>query len=162
MYADMFRHFLEYHLSENRKLWEAHILPLTQAQFEQPAAYSVGSVRNQVVHMMEADDIWFSELRGKTEPTYPLPDDINDRVVIRQNWDRVEAMMRVYLAALRDDMLFQRPIVFEEDRHITVGQALLHVANHGTDHRAQLLRQLNDMGAITTGQDYIFYVNERR
>jgi uncharacterized damage-inducible protein DinB len=35
---------------------------------------------------------------------------------------------------------------------------LLHVVNHGTDHRAQALRLLNDLGVETTSQDYIFYV----
>jgi uncharacterized damage-inducible protein DinB len=37
---------------------------------------------------------------------------------------------------------------------------LLHVVNHGTDHRAQLLRTLNDLGLDTTAQDYIFYCYE--
>jgi uncharacterized damage-inducible protein DinB len=36
-------------------------------------------------------------------------------------------------------------------------QVLLHVANHGTDHRAQLLRLLNDLGVRTVAQDDIFY-----
>ena len=35
---------------------------------------------------------------------------------------------------------------------------LLHVANHGTDHRAQILRVLHDLGVQTTSQDLIFYV----
>ncbi len=32
---------------------------------------------------------------------------------------------------------------------------------HGTDHRAQLLRILHDMGSNTQPQDYIFYVFDR-
>jgi uncharacterized damage-inducible protein DinB len=56
-------------------------------------------------------------------------------------------------------MLFSRPIQEpEEDRVLRVWQVLLHVANHGTDHRAQLLRQLHDLGIETTSQDYIFYI----
>ena len=35
---------------------------------------------------------------------------------------------------------------------------LLHVADHATDYRAQLLRLLNDLGVETSYQDYIFYV----
>ena len=67
--------------------------------------------------------------------------------------------MRDYLAALRDDMLFDKPIEEpEEDRDLIVWQVLLHVANHATDHRAQLLRVLHDLGVETTYQDYIFYV----
>ena len=67
--------------------------------------------------------------------------------------------MRDYLAGLRDDMLFDKPIEEpEEDKDLIVWQVLLHVANHGTDHRAQILRLLNDLGVKTTSQDYIFYV----
>jgi hypothetical protein len=59
----------------------------------------------------------------------------------------------------RDDMLFDKPIEEpEEDKVIIVWQVLLHVVNHGTDHRAQLLRLLNDLGVKTGPQDYIFYV----
>ena len=67
--------------------------------------------------------------------------------------------MRAYLAELRDDMLFEKPIKEpEEDKDLIVWQVLLHVVNHGTDHRAQLLRVLNDLGVKTEYQDYIFYV----
>ena len=64
-----------------------------------------------------------------------------------------------YLAELRDDSLFDKPIEEpEEDKNLIVWQVLLHVVNHGTDHRAQLLRLLNDLGVKTESQDYIFYV----
>jgi hypothetical protein len=32
------------------------------------------------------------------------------------------------------------------------------VADHGTDHRAQLIRELNGLGVNTEHQDYSFYV----
>ncbi len=67
--------------------------------------------------------------------------------------------MRDYLGSLRDDMLFEKPIKEpEDDKDLIVWQVLLHVINHGTDHRAQILRLLNDLGVETTYQDYIFYV----
>ena len=69
--------------------------------------------------------------------------------------------MQAYLAALRDELLFTTPIKEpEEDKALIVWQVLLHVVNHATDHRAQLLRLLNDLGVKTTSQDYIFYVYE--
>jgi uncharacterized damage-inducible protein DinB len=64
-----------------------------------------------------------------------------------------------YLAQLQDDTLWKKPIKEpEEDRDLMVWQVLLHVINHGTDHRAQILRLLHDLGIQTTSQDYIFYV----
>jgi uncharacterized damage-inducible protein DinB len=160
MNADAFRHLYGYHFSENRKLWD-QVAQLSPEQFTGPAAYSHGSVRDQLIHLIDVDEVWFSELQG-VEPSEPLPPASgDDRERIRAHWDRVEQGVRGYLAALRDDMLFTRPIAEpEEDRDLIVWQVLLHVVNHGTDHRAQLLRQLNDLGVKTTSQDYIFYVYE--
>ena len=159
MNADAFRHFYDYHFAENRKIWDTYITALSQEQFTQDAAYSHGSVRNQVVHLMSVDESWFSELRGAA-PSDPLAlANLDDRNVIRAHWDRVEHSMRDYLAELRDEMLFARPIQEpEEDKDLIVWQVLLHVANHGTDHRAQLLRLLHDLGVKPTSQDYIFHV----
>ena len=39
---------------------------------------------------------------------------------------------------------------------------LLQVVNHGTDHRAQLLCMLHDLGAKTAPQDYNFYVYDNQ
>jgi uncharacterized damage-inducible protein DinB len=86
----------------------------------------------------------------------------DDRDAIRAHWDKVEEKVRAYLAALQDEQLFSKPITDpEEDKDLIVWQVLLHVvANHATDHRAQLLRALHDLGVDTKSQDYIFYVYE--
>ena len=159
MNANAFRHFYDYHFTENRKLWDSYVTPLSLEQFMQHVDYSHGSVRDQILHLINADEIWFNELRG-VEASEPFPPSIiDDRKIIRAHWVKVEQNMRDYLAELRDDMLFDKPIEEpEEDKDLLVWQVLLHVANHGTDHRAQLLRLLNDLGVKTTSQDYIFYV----
>ena len=158
MNADAFRHFYNYHFAENRKIWDTHVMPLSQEQFIQPVNYSHGSVRNQVVHLMNVDDAWFGGLRGLQTPREFSPADSNDRKMIRAHWDTVEQDMRAYLAGLRDDMLFQKPFAEGEDKDLILWQVLLHVVNHGTDHRAQMLRILHDLGVNTKSQDYIFYV----
>ena len=159
MNVSAFRHFYDYHFSENRIIWERYITQLSYEQFTQPMGYSLGSVRDQIIHLMSVEEIWFSELRG-IEPAAPWPPaTVDDRRLIRAHWDGIEQSIRAYLAALPDDQLFATPIKEpEEDRNLIVWQVLLHVVNHGTDHRAQLLRFLNDLGVKTVSQDYIFYV----
>lgn len=158
MNADAFRHFYNYHFTENRKIWDSYVMPLSQEQFTQPADYSHGSVRDQIVHLISCDEIWFGELQG-VEPAELFPPAADEREIIRAHWDSVEQNMRNYLAELCDDTLFAKPIKEpEEDKDLIVWQVLLHVVNHGTDHRAQLLRLLNELGVKTTSQDYIFYV----
>jgi uncharacterized damage-inducible protein DinB len=99
-------------------------------------------------------------LRGVELPEPLDPVTWDDRKAIRAYWDNVEQKMRDYLDNLEDDMLSDKPFVDDEDKDLIVWQVLLHVVNHGTDHRAQLLRSLNDMGLKTTSQDFIFYVSD--
>ena len=159
MNADAFRHFYNYHFSENRIVWD-HVASLSFEQFTQKVDYSRGSVREQLVHLLDAEDKWFSELRGAL-PLEPLPETVttDDRDAIRAHWDQVEKNIRAYLDELQDEQLFSKPIKEpEEDQVLFTWQVLLHVANHATDHRAQLLRVLHDLGVETKSQDYIFYV----
>lgn len=158
MNADAFRQYYDYHFAENRKLWDRYICQLTDEQFTQALDYSHGSVRDQIVHLMSVDDAWFHDLQGSEFPE-ALPAGTNDREAIRAYWDRVEGNMRGYLAELSDDMLFDKPLQ-GEDKDLVLWQVLLHVVNHGTDHRAQLLRLLHDMGVETGYQDYVFYLYE--
>ncbi len=51
-----------------------------------------------------------------------------------------------------------KPFTGGDDPDLILWQALLHVANHGTEHRTQILRALNDLGVKTAPQDYIFCV----
>lgn len=157
MNANAFRHFYDYHFSENRKTWDRYVTTLTDEQFTRHASYSRGSVRDQILHLISCDDLWFSGLRGVEIPEDLTPENFQDRESIRAHWDNVEETMREYLTKLQDEMLFDKPLE-GEDKDLIVWQVLLHVVNHGTDHRAQLLRQLNDLGVETTYQDYIFYV----
>lgn len=158
MNADAFRHFYDYHFAENRKIWETFIKPLPQEKFVQHIDYSIGSVRNHVVHLMSVDDSWFGGLRGVDFVDHLNPEEYSDKEVIRSYWDGVEQRMRDYLAKLNDDMLFSNPFDDEEDKDLILWQVLLHVVNHGTDHRAQLLRLLHDLGVETAPQDYVFYI----
>ncbi|GAB4547836.1 MAG: hypothetical protein Fur002_24190 [Anaerolineales bacterium] len=160
MNANAFRHFYNYHFAENRKVW-GHVAALSFEQFTQPIAYAQGALREQVIHLLDVEDVWFSALRG-AQPAEPIPASaVDDRDLIRAHWDKVEENIRAYLAALQDETLFSKPITEpEEDKDLFVWQVLLQVANHATDHRAQILRALHDMGVKTEAQDYIFYAYE--
>src|SRR4051812_7392173 len=119
MNAEAFRHFYDYHFAENRKIWE-YVTRLSPEQFTQHVGYSHGSVRDQVVHLMGVDEGWFTELRGAAFPEPFSPANVDDRESIRERWDSVEQDMREYLAHLRDDMLFDRPIKEpDEDKDLT-------------------------------------------
>jgi uncharacterized damage-inducible protein DinB len=161
MDAPAFRHLYDYHFAANRAVWDRCVVPLTDEQFTRNLDYSVGSVRNQVVHLFNMDERWFSGLRGVPIPGFRNPAHFATRPVIRQHWDAVEADMRGYLAVLRDAMLDDQPFLAIDGDPIRLWQALLHVVNHGTDHRAQLLVVLRQLGVPTFPQDYADYIEGR-
>lgn len=148
MNADAFRNVYDYHFAENHGLWERYIVQLSDDQFTQHIAYSLGSVKKQIVHLINADDTWFCGLRGEAIPEPLSPADFTDRAAIRSHWDAVEARMRAYLTDLHDEMLFAKPLN-GEDTDLITWQVLLHVVTHGVDHRAQMLRLLHDFGQKT-------------
>ena len=83
MNADAFRQLYDYHFSENRAVWDKYVMTLSDAQFTQDVDYSHGSVRNQIVHLMSADNTWFSPLRGLEVPEMLDAADFADRASIR-------------------------------------------------------------------------------
>src|SRR6478752_2395691 len=122
MNADAFRHFFDYHFNENRNVWDKYVSQLSDEQFAQDVSYSHGSVRNQMVHIMDVDDAWFSDLRGVKIRDELDPGTV-DRDKIRAHWDGVEQAMRDYLSGLRDEALLEKPLQ-GEDKDLSVWQVL--------------------------------------
>lgn len=150
-----------YHLWAQALVWEC-IMTLTDAQFVQPVAYSIGSIRNQVVHQTSVDRRWFARLRGLDTPAHLAADTFETCASIRQVWDADGREHLAWLENLAEDVLQDRVHIALPHRGISVQQPLwqlvTHVVNHGTDHRAQILVALHGMGAPTVEQDMMFYL----
>jgi uncharacterized damage-inducible protein DinB len=151
---DMVRGLVAYNYALNDKLWES-IMQLSEEQFVAEIPYSHGSVRNQAVHVAGVDGRWLRGLRGEPDARSfrPAPEDYPTRQAARELWDGVAADFKAYVAALGEDDLAAVPPGMKEPRW----QIITQVVNHGTDHRAQLLRILHDFGAPTFGQDLIMF-----
>ena len=156
MHAEQFRELYLYHFAINQKLWDELISPLSEEQFTQDLAYSVGSVRNQLVHSLETELRWFSGLQNLPLPPYSDPESYPDKDNVRALNDQIKEFVETYLSRLDDDTL-NEPLN-DAPSKILVWQALQHVLFHGIDHRAQLLAMLNQMGIETFPQDYFLYL----
>jgi uncharacterized damage-inducible protein DinB len=155
---EMLRTMVDYHHALYDKLWDS-IMLVTDEQFAEPLAYSRGSIRDQMVHVANTDARW---LRGLQEdPTARSlrfdPAEYGTRERALALWEEVSAELAAYVSDL------DRQAV----AHILAGigapvwQVLLHVVNHGTDHRAQILRALYDLGVPTFDQDLILYLRAK-
>lgn len=160
MNADNIRELYEYHFALNRRVWDEGIMTLSEEQFLQEFDYSLGSVRNHVVHMLSVDERWFARLRQVEVPPRLDGGEFPDRASVRARWDGVEGTMRNYLAGLDDAQAAATLTYATSRRGETRSEAwriLVHVVNHGTDHRAQLLSLLYQLGAPTLEQDMMIH-----
>jgi uncharacterized damage-inducible protein DinB len=154
MNADNFRKLYQYHFTLNRRIWDRCITKLTDEQFTRELPYSIGSIRNQTVHMASIDERWFSGLGGTELPNFLDPTVFPNRTAVRAKWDAVENEMQACLDGLTDQRIQE---AFSGD--MLVWEVLFHVLNHGTDHRAQVLSMLNQQhGVKTFPQDYVFFI----
>ena len=160
---DHIKMLYDYHYWVNRLVWNTSIVALTEEQFYRPLEYSMGSIHNQVVHMMSAEWNWFSRLNGVSPKAMLDPADYPTRETVRAKWDDIEAVVRGYINAL-DESVYEATFSYTTMAGAPytnkVIDILLHVINHGTDHRAQILAMIHSMGAPTTAQDIILYLRE--
>jgi uncharacterized damage-inducible protein DinB len=155
----------DYTFWAERKLFDC-VMTLSDAQYRQPLDFSIGPISEHVVHLMSVEHWWFHFL--KTGVIDFIDDEAalaQPRAALRAQWDGVEREVRAYLATLTPEELERRvrPPFWEAGRGpITVWQAMLQVANHSTDHRAQTLAMLHtQFGAPTFEQDLLEYLAER-
>lgn len=160
MNIEYIRMMFDYNYWAHRQVW-ACVMELTETQFRENIAYSHGSVHNQVVHTMSAESVWLERLKGTSPRHLFKPSDYPSRHAIRRKWDEIESDFRAYLQSLTEDQLSQN-ISYQqtsgEPEIEPLWAMLVHVVNHGTDHRAQTLAVMGTLGGPTVEQDLIIYL----
>jgi uncharacterized damage-inducible protein DinB len=164
MNADLIRTLYDYNYWARDKVWGC-CDALSDEQFTRNMGYSWGSIHDLWVHMMSAEWIWFSRLRGASPAAHLAAADYPTRAAIRARWAEVGADVRGYLGTLTDaDLtgeLHYRSISGTE-LHNPRWATLMQVINHATDHRAQVLAMVHQLGGATLEPDLIFFLREGR
>jgi uncharacterized damage-inducible protein DinB len=101
---DYARLLIDYHLDSNAHLWEC-VMTLTDEQFVQPCHYSLGSVRHQIMHLVNVDARWLGRLQGTELPPRLNADDFPTREAAKTKYDEFTAQLRVYADGLTEDAL---------------------------------------------------------
>lgn len=160
MNIDTFALLYDYNYWAHGKVLQ-HVAPLSDEQRNRQFEYSIGSIHEQLVHVMSAEWIWFERLNGNIPEAMLAPKDFTTLEAVRTRWNEIEANARNFIDGLSEKRLSQT-IVYRTTRGTsheqTVAGILLHVINHGTDHRAQILQLIHQLGGTTEAQDLIFYL----
>lgn len=152
---DLIRLMLAYEAALNRRVWDA-TASLSSEAFVAPVDYGTGSIRDHLVHLSMVDIGWLHGLQsGGERKARPPVEDFPDRAAVAPLVERALAAVEAYAASLTDADLAAQPI---SGLPLATWQILLHVCNHGTDHRAQLLRLIHEAGGETFEQDVLFHL----
>jgi len=156
-HLELIRIYTEYHIALTRKIWES-IEALSDEQFLKEDAYSRGSIRNLMVHLSSVDRRWLAGLKDLADVGHLNAEDYPDRKSARALFEQVADDLQAYIAAVSEDELGQNAANIPSPRMLI----LLQMINHGTDHRATVLQQLNGFGVPTFGQDFILWLWEKK
>lgn len=137
---------------------------LTDEQFVQDVGYSFGSIRNQLVHVMSVDRRWFARIASQPVMPHLVADQFTTKAEVQERWAQLASENEAIFSSL-DDAGWQAGVeVTLAHRGVSLmqprWQILAHVVNHGTDHRAQTLAMLHQLGAPTVEQDLVYYLWE--
>jgi uncharacterized damage-inducible protein DinB len=134
-------------------------------QFLAPARFSFGSLRATLVHTLDTEYGW----RMLCQHTTLTPDmaeaDFPTLDVLEQRWHEEEAAMRAYLASLQDDGLanvVRYTTDRGEQRERVLWHCLVHVVNHGTQHRSEAAAMLTEYGESPGDLDFTLFLSQRR
>jgi uncharacterized damage-inducible protein DinB len=138
---------------------------LSNDQLNAPGVAGRGSIRETLVHMIGTQRGWLSWWDGSLPPmeAYALqldPAAVADLAGLRQVWQEAEEQMATFLARL-DDELAARDYAFSQPNgaefRMPLWRMMLHVANHGTQHRSEIAAMLTQAGASPGDLDLLFY-----
>jgi uncharacterized damage-inducible protein DinB len=155
----------DYNFWAFERVWEC-ICQISDEQFIEQIDYSTGSIRNIIAHIMSANHNWMHRLRDTEISPHLVYEDFVSLSQTKVTWDELRKEFMDYLEALTEGELEETMNWELPARGLTSDnrrwEILLHLANHATDHRAQILAILHHHFHFqTVEQDMIIYLAER-
>ena len=122
---------------------------------------SFGSVLGTLEHMFGADWIWLERWNGRVPVGFPAKGTYGTVDSLRVAWAMLEDERTRFLSTL-DDAKLAEPMRYRNTRgdafEYPLGQLLMHVSNHATYHRGQVMQLVKQMGGTVKSTDYLYWL----
>jgi uncharacterized damage-inducible protein DinB len=136
---------------------------LTAEQFTAPMAFPYNDLRGTLVHTLFAEWIWRNRWQG-TSPAFRLkPEDFPTMEALHIRWAEEEALLLTFVDNLTDEQLAGRFSYKATDgtpHERVLWQAMVHLVNHGTQHKTEAAAILTGFGHSPGDIDMIKYALE--
>jgi len=135
----------------------------TLEQFLAPASFPHGGLRGTLVHTLFAEWIWRHRWEGTSPVVRLKPDDFPTFESLRLRWTDEEKLLMSFVDHLTDERLNSHFFYTATDGtpfERVLWQTMLHLVNHGTQHRSEAAALLTDFGHSPGDIDFVYFLNE--
>ena len=142
-----------------------NVAKLSPQQFIEPRTSDHGSIRNTLVHILSAEWVWRVRCQVLVSPTELLAfDDFPSPETLQARWQQEEQSMRIYLYELSAQEL-ERIVQYKrtggEPQENILWHLLVHIVNHGTEHRSMVAAALTEYGYSPGDLDIVHFLRAR-
>ena len=135
---------------------------LNQEEFSAPRSLVWGSLRGTLVHALGAEIVWRQRCQfGATPSSLPPETDFPTFADLRTHWQEEAQAMSAFVAGLSDEQV-NGAVRYRNTKGVEfesiLWQILVHVVNHGTQHRAEAAHVLTELGHSPGDIDLILYL----
>jgi uncharacterized damage-inducible protein DinB len=152
----------QYNAWANKRILEA-TSKVNQEQFLADTSFSYGSLRGTLVHTLFAEWIWRRRWEGHSPTEWLKPEDFPTFESLQEHWEVESKNLMAFVEGL-DEYSLERTIRYRtmggKPYQNTLWHLMVHVVNHGTQHRSEAAAMLTDFGHSPGDLDMILYFRE--
>ncbi len=153
----------EYNYWANKRILDTSA-KVSQEQFDAPAAFPYGGLRGTLLHILDTEWGWRALFQNIELAADLLEADFPTLATLEARWREEENAMRAYLNRLSTEDVaghLRYTSSSGEPRDRILWHCLLHVVNHGTQHRSEAAALLTAYGHSPGDLDFVVFLNEQ-